>query len=484
MVSRRRCSVIALIGVVALVAANEDGHDHSNGGKWEWTGLFSTDEDFYLWTAQKTRHDHSNHNDDEHDNVNAYADAHMKMTVLPASAGTDAALTALEAEGAHSMGMNCTEVEVGGVITPVEDVCYELHFDARMWQSLFLINTTGTSHAAIFTQHAPTEFVQTNSHYLTDDHGHGLLALHTRPEPPAPPAPLSYMYEWGGIFAVAEDFYMWTAQKSASNVYADAHMKLVVLPASAGTDAAFTALKAEGNHSMGMHCTEVEAGGVIKPMEDACYELHFDARMWQSLFLINTTGTSYAAIFTQHAPTEFLRVNETYLRDEHGCDVEPVHTHPASAAAVATVVATADSHEGHNHRRRLSEHEGHDHGSSTFTSSPSPSTSAVSTANAICTAGPPLAVDQRFHTLALAESAAVRSGCDPVNAHMMGATYMVGMSCTAVYVPEEEHAHANSVAWEWAGLFSVAEDFYTWTAQKGTYYLLLTTFYLPFTTDY
>ena len=88
--SRRRCSVIALVGVVALVAANEDGHDHSNGGKWEWTGLFSTDEDFYLWTAQKTRHDHSNHNDDEHDHVNAYADAHMKMAVLPASTGTDA----------------------------------------------------------------------------------------------------------------------------------------------------------------------------------------------------------------------------------------------------------------------------------------------------------------------------------------------------------------------------------------------------------
>ena len=109
-------------------------------------------------------------------------------------------------------------------------------------------------------------------------------------------------YEWAGLFAVSEDNYVWTAQKSATtNTYADAHMKMAVLSASAGTDAAFDALKGEGNHSLTFACTEVEAGGVIVPVEDACYELHFDTRLWQSLFLLNLTGTSHVAIFTQHA---------------------------------------------------------------------------------------------------------------------------------------------------------------------------------------
>jgi len=141
---------------------------------------------------------------------------------------------------------------------------------------------------------------------------------------------------------VAEDFYTWTAQKEATyGKYADAHMKLVVLPADNETGATLAMLSSEGTHSMGMNCTEVEAGGVITPMEDACYELHFDARMWQSLFLINTTGTSHAAIFTQHSPTEFER-DAHYLKDDHGDDIAALFRLSPPTVALTTFTLILD----------------------------------------------------------------------------------------------------------------------------------------------
>ena len=44
-----------LLSLLAAALAAEDahaGHDHGEGGEFEWAGIFSVPEDFYLWTAQ------------------------------------------------------------------------------------------------------------------------------------------------------------------------------------------------------------------------------------------------------------------------------------------------------------------------------------------------------------------------------------------------------------------------------------------------
>jgi hypothetical protein len=156
-------------------AAGDDHDDHDHDGEasgsttYEWAGLFAVPEDIYTWTAQKTG------------SPPAYADAHMKMAVLAATAGTDAAFDALKAEGNHSLTFACTEVDVGQTMVPVEDACYKLHFNGSAMDSTFTLNLTGVSHVAIFTQHSVAEF-ERDTHYLTDDHGHDVEALHTLPE--------------------------------------------------------------------------------------------------------------------------------------------------------------------------------------------------------------------------------------------------------------------------------------------------------------
>ena len=99
-------------------------------------------------------------------------------------------------------------------------------------------------------------------------------------------------------------------------------MKMVVLPASAATEAVLHALEAEAGHSFEKTCTAVAAGGTITAMEDACYELTFDAAVDTSTFTILTGGNAAIAIFTAHLPTEFEA--DTHYLQYSGTDIEPV----------------------------------------------------------------------------------------------------------------------------------------------------------------
>jgi len=160
------------------------------------------------------------------------------------------------------------------------------------------------------------------------DHGHGNSTSST--------------FEWGGIFKTPEDNYLWTAQKTVQPdghvKYADPKMKMVVLKVTSATDAALDAAKEEATHGFGKTCKEVEAGESIAPAEDACFELHFKESWWQTLFNIDAAGSDYLAIFAEHFPTEFENTAH-YLKDDHGHDVEPVHTtaeeHEESTASTA-----------------------------------------------------------------------------------------------------------------------------------------------------
>ena len=61
---------------VAFCAMGEDSHNHGGADKFEWAGIFETDNAMYMWTAQKVG--------------GAYADATMTMAALPAGSATEA----------------------------------------------------------------------------------------------------------------------------------------------------------------------------------------------------------------------------------------------------------------------------------------------------------------------------------------------------------------------------------------------------------
>jgi zinc transporter ZupT len=169
-------ALLILIVQVAPALSAEDHHDHdehAHSGEvaFEWAGIFETPESVYLWTAQKV----------EKNGVMQYADNTMKLAVLPAAAATEDKLHLLETEGTHSLNANCVNVTSGGIITPEEDKCYNLHFKQDWWQSLYSIDTTGHAAVAFFAQHVPTEFENT-AHYLKDDHGDDIEPVAELPE--------------------------------------------------------------------------------------------------------------------------------------------------------------------------------------------------------------------------------------------------------------------------------------------------------------
>jgi zinc transporter ZupT len=180
--------LVLVVHLVPAASSADDhaGHGHGGADKFEWAGVFATPESSYMWTAQKGK------------TSKKYADATMKMTVLPASAATDAALHALEKEGNHGLEMTCTDVQAGGTITPKEDACYKLVFKQDWWQSLYTINTAGIANVAFFTEHFPTEFENT-AHYLKDDHGDDIEPVAQLPEPKAETAAATVEREkhWG-----------------------------------------------------------------------------------------------------------------------------------------------------------------------------------------------------------------------------------------------------------------------------------------------
>lgn len=167
--------VLVLASSIALATAS-GGHNHgapSAPGSYEWAGTFDTPEAKYVWTAQSVD--------------GAYVDPGMKIVFLPVADSTATTLSAEEAEGKHSMGMTCTDVNNGGSMTPQEDKCYKIVFDTNLHTNSYSIDTTGVSAIAIFAEHVPTEF-ERSSHYIQDVHGDDIEPVAELPVPPPPPA--------------------------------------------------------------------------------------------------------------------------------------------------------------------------------------------------------------------------------------------------------------------------------------------------------
>ena len=126
-------------------------------------------------------------------------------------------------------------------------------------------------------------------------------------------------WAWAGIFSTPEASHTWKAQK-VNGVYAEAHMKMVVLSAAAATKANLESAESEAKHGWAATCTEVEVGETFAPTEDACFELHFGAGA-ESTFTMNTASAAAVVVFTEHLPTEFESTAH-YFVDEDGHDVE------------------------------------------------------------------------------------------------------------------------------------------------------------------
>lgn len=143
-------------------------------------------------------------------------------------------------------------------------------------------------------------------------------------------------YEWAGVFSTPQDKYVWTAQKVGGG-YADATMKLVVLPAQKSTAAELDSLKAHGDNLLktSSTCSNVTFGKTITPSMNTCYRLRFDTSLWQSLYVVDTSNFGAVAFFAEHVPTEFENTAH-YLKDSIGTDIEPDAELP---------VATPTSHE-------------------------------------------------------------------------------------------------------------------------------------------
>jgi len=139
---------------------------------FEWAGLFETPQSSYMWVSQAAG--------------GAYAAPSMKMVLVPAATASQAEMLSLRATAETKFAASaaeggfgpCRDVVPGGTITPRADACYNLRFHKSTLDSIFVMNTAGQGHVAIFTSHLPTEFERTE-HFFKDAAGDDVDPLHS-----------------------------------------------------------------------------------------------------------------------------------------------------------------------------------------------------------------------------------------------------------------------------------------------------------------
>mmetsp|Transcript_114165 Transcript_114165/g.207661 ORF Transcript_114165/g.207661 Transcript_114165/m.207661 type:complete len:390 (+) Transcript_114165:67-1236(+) len=139
---------------------------------WEWKGVFYTPEDTYKWGAEKVS--------------GKYADPAMKLAAIPVANATETmtwsmVLAGADSKGKTALGLQCEEVQSGGVITPMENKCYSLKFNAQSSSSIFTVNAASATAIAFFAEHVPTEFEDTN-HYFKDTTGVDIEPVSQEPD--------------------------------------------------------------------------------------------------------------------------------------------------------------------------------------------------------------------------------------------------------------------------------------------------------------
>ena len=97
----------------------------------------------------------------------------------------------------------------------------------------------------------------------------------------------SSQFEWAAIYDVPENIYSWVAHQ-VDGSYAEDSMKMALLPADEGSEAALHSLEEEGGHSLEQMCVDVAEGGVLVPAADSCFILRFDSVKNVSRFTVSS----------------------------------------------------------------------------------------------------------------------------------------------------------------------------------------------------
>ena len=166
------------------------------------------------------------------------------------------------------------------------------------------------------------------------------------------PPPPAATIEWAGVFSVADASHTWSMQ-SVGGAYADATMRLVLMPTATPTEETMESLEGQaGTLIGGGSCAVIEAGGSMAPAAGgSCFELHVGTGD-DSTFTIDTSGIAGVVVYAQHFPTEFER-DRHYLYDSSGTDIEPIaqegaggpgHAHGHGDMEVCACAATEADH--------------------------------------------------------------------------------------------------------------------------------------------
>jgi len=130
-------------------------------------------------------------------------------------------------------------------------------------------------------------------------------------------------WEWAGAFELADASHNWVMQK-VNCVYADASMKVIVIPTTSPTQYELLAQEGPAAALFEGACTDYAAGSTLTPAASgSCFNLVPNQASDDSEWSMNTAGLSGMLVYTEHVPTEFER-DMHYLHDSSETDIEPV----------------------------------------------------------------------------------------------------------------------------------------------------------------
>ena len=296
----------------------QDEHAHEGEDLFEYAGLYHLPVNG-VYTLSLAKVD------------GTYADADMKVAILPLADDLEASLHAAEGEGNHALEETCTDVLNGGALPVQEDACFKLILDDTADVTSFTIDATANEFVGIFSQHFLTEFGDEADHLVAPDMSE-VAPEHTIPEAGGDDhdhhdhGDSDNEFEWAGLYHTTGDAYA-LMLGAVDGSYAVPKMKIAILPLTDDSEESLHAAEAEGNHALEQTCTDVPLGGSIPIMEDACFTLVFDEELPQSIFKIDTSANEFVAVFAEHFLSEFGDEGQN-LFDVFGEEIEPEHTIP------------------------------------------------------------------------------------------------------------------------------------------------------------
>eukprot|EP00965_Chrysotila_dentata_P214457 6188191-Pleurochrysis_carterae.AAC.3 len=160
--------------------------------------------------------------------------------------------------------------------------------------------------------------------------------------------------EWAAVYETDSQWYSLEFAKFNGS-YARDEVKVVIVGTNNETLGDLVGHLEDAHERLEQGCVKVSPMSIVTVSTYStglsCYELHLEQRLWHSLFLINVTGSSHVAIFSNAYLSELSAAGQL-LRDERG----------ENMAAEAVYVLNASAHDDHHDDEHdHEEHDEHDH---------------------------------------------------------------------------------------------------------------------------